>query len=93
MSSYKRGYRAQTEQIHIQSSTSETKPAFPARRYYRAYCQADDDAVAAIREKYSLQSDEDAVRAALRLVAGNAVQVKTVAPTARRIVTQVKSKR
>lgn len=92
MSAYQRGYHAQTEQIHIQSSTSETKPAFPARRYYRAYCQADDDAVAAIREKYGIQSDEDAVRVALRLAAGDAIQTRTVAPAAKRIVKQVKAK-
>lgn len=93
MSAYQRGYHAQTtEQIHIQSST-ETKAAYPARRYYRAYCQEDDDAVAAIREKYGIHSDEDAIRLALRLVAGDAIQVKTVAPAARRSATQVKAKR
>lgn len=52
-----------------------TPQAWPQRRWYKAYDQTDLDAVAAIRRKYGLATDEDAVRLALRLVAGDAIKV------------------
>jgi hypothetical protein len=48
--------------------------------------------VAAIRAKYGCATESDAVRLALRLVAGGAVKITTAAPTARRIIVRLKSR-
>lgn len=67
-----------------------TEPTWPQKRYYRAYSPEDDAAVAAIQAKYGIHAKEEAVRLALRLVAGDAVKVTTSAPVARRIIVKIK---
>lgn len=92
-----RGYRAQIPEP-VRGSISPPEPVEPAEsvwpqnRYYRAYCQEDDDARDAIMAKYGLHSKDEAVRLALRLAAGDAIQVKTNAPVAKRIVVKIKAR-
>jgi hypothetical protein len=88
-----RAYHAQqTEQLHRQSATetSQATVAEKQRRTYYAYA-GDDQAVAAIREKYALSTDSDAVRLALRLVAqADGLQIKLAPVPAKRIVIKLK---
>jgi Arc/MetJ family transcription regulator len=89
-----RAYHAQqTEQLHIQEPSTETSQAAvpeKQRRTYYAYA-CDDQAVAAIREKYALSTDSDAVRLALRLVAqADGLQIRLAPVAAKRIVIKLK---
>jgi hypothetical protein len=88
-----RAYKAQIpEQIHIEPSTETSQDATNGshRRTYYGF-KEDDDAVAAIRDKFKFSNDSDAVRLALRLVAASDIQVKITPVAARRIVIKLKS--
>ena len=74
--------RADERSIQFSKAT-----AWPQRRWYKAYSQADDDAVRAIKAKYGIHSDEDAVRLALRLAAGDAIKLPAVSQSVARKVT------
>lgn len=88
-----RGYFPQQRPEPIDPEpTPSSEPVWPQKRYYRAYCQADDDAVEAVRAKYGLQSNEDAIRLALRLAAGDAIKVTTSAPAAKKVVIKIKAR-
>ncbi len=65
---------------------------YPVRRWYRAYAAEDDQAVAAIREKYGLRTNDDAVRLALRMVAGDALKTQPVQTAARRVILRFKGR-
>lgn len=93
MSSIIRGYRARApEPAAIEPTPPPAAPTWPKTRYYRAYCQEDDDAVAAIMAKYGLSTKDDAIRLALRLAAGDAIQIKTNAPAAKRVVIKIRAR-
>jgi hypothetical protein len=88
-----RVYRAQQRPEPVINPTPPPDaPAWPQKRYYRAYTQEDDDAVAAIQAKYGIHNKEEAIRVALRLAAGDAIKIVTVAPAARRIVIKLKTR-
>jgi Arc/MetJ family transcription regulator len=87
-----RGYRAQIPEPVIDLEPPPAGPTWPQKRYYRAYCQEDDDAVAAVMAKYGIHNKEEAIRLALRLAAGDAIKVTTSAPAARRLVIKIKAK-
>ena len=84
-----RGVRA--DEIHAVPNNPEpaADPTALKRRSY--YATGDDDqAVAAIRARYGLSTDSDAVRFALRLVAGDAVKWSIVPGQAKKIRLLVK---
>lgn len=86
-----RGYRAQQPpEPVIDPPPTPSEPTWPQKRYYRAYCQEDDDAVAAVQAKYGIHAKEEAVRVALRLAASDAIQIKLAPVAAKRIVIKLK---
>ena len=83
-------YSAQQSELHILPSSTDSDQAARQRRTYYAYDE-DDQALAAIRAHYGCSTDSDAVRLALRLLAGAAIKLSMVAPAARRIVADLKA--
>lgn len=82
-------HSAQSE-LHILPSTdTDQAPDARQRRTYYAY-DKDDQALAEIRERYGCSTDSDAVRLALRLLAGAAMKLSLVAPKAQRIIADLK---
>jgi Arc/MetJ family transcription regulator len=92
-----RGYRAQPpaprkqKLVPLAAAPEASEPQYPQQRWYRAYSQADDDAVAAIMTRYGLASKEDAIRLALRMAAGDAIKITTIAAPAKRLVVEIKA--
>lgn len=86
-------FSAQSSELHILSSPEpeqQTEPERHRRTYYAL--PEDDQAVAAIRATYGCSTESDAVRLALRLVAGGAVKITTAGPAARRIIVKFKAR-
>lgn len=86
-------YSAQSE-LHILPPSAGQDQATEPERHRRTYyaLPEDDQAVAAIRQRYGCSTESDAIRLALRLVAGDAVKITTAAPAARRIIVRFKSR-
>ncbi|HZS78334.1 MAG TPA: hypothetical protein VFA41_17110 [Ktedonobacteraceae bacterium] len=82
--------RAERPTIHaVPPAPESTDPAALKRRSY--YATGDDDqAVSEIRRKFGLSTDSDAVRLALRLVAGDAVKWSIIPGKTKKIVVKVK---
>lgn len=72
-------HSAKPSELHILPNDSNQAVPEKQRRTYYAFDE-DDQAVAAIRKRYGCSTDSDAVRLALRLLAGEAIKV-SVAPT------------
>jgi len=76
-----------TERV-IHAVQSTPAPTAPAPGFKRETYYADDEDRAAretVRKKFGLSSQSDAVRLALRIVAGDSIQWKLVEAPARRI--------
>lgn len=88
-------HSAQPSELQILPTTDDTDQAVATeqpkvhRRTYYALPE-DDQAVAAIRAKYGCGNDSDAVRLALRLLAGDAIKVKPEPAATRRILVKFK---
>lgn len=83
-------HSAQQSELRILPSPPESTSADQSKRRTFYAHPEDDQALADIRDRFGCSTDSDAVRQALRLLAGAAIKLSLVPPIARRIIADLK---